>query len=49
MAYKDPKNIRNVRRMTRLTEDEDKKVQRLAKRNGMTPSSWLQHMIKKAK
>jgi hypothetical protein len=48
-AYKDPKTVRNVRRMTRLTEDQDDKLVRLSTRKGMTPSSYLQFLLKRAK
>lgn len=47
--FQDPKNVRTVRRMTRLTEDEENKLVTLARRNGMTPSSYMQYMIQKAK
>jgi hypothetical protein len=48
-GYKDPAKVRSVRRMTRLTEKEDAKVERLAARKGMTASSFLQQLIQKAK
>ena len=39
---------RTRRRMTRLTPEEDQKLVKLARRLGMTPSSYLQYLIQRA-
>ena len=43
------KVTRSEQLMTRLTPPERKKVERLAKRLSMTPSSYLQFLVQRAR
>ncbi len=48
MGYKDPKNVRSIQTQTRITPAQKKKLERLARRNRMTPSTFLQMLLEKA-